>query len=46
MYGMSGFAEKFNIQKYINLTRNYVHYKYEMFGFADKLKFQNCVNST
>ena len=38
MYGKIGFAEKFNILKYINSTGNYVHYTYRMSGFADKLK--------
>ena len=44
-YGISGFAEKLNILKYINSTGNYVYYMYGMFGFADKLKTQNSVNS-
>jgi len=44
MYGISGFAEKLNILKYINLTGNYVRYTYRMSGFADKLKILNCVN--
>ena len=38
MYGISGFAEKLNIVKYINSTGNYVHYMYRMSGFANKLK--------
>ena len=46
MYGMSGFAEKLNILKYINSTGNYLHYMYGISGFADKLKIQNSVNST
>ena len=46
MYGMSGFAEKLNILKYINFTGNYVNYMYGMSGFADKSKIQNSVNST
>ena len=45
MYGISGFAEKLNILKYINSTGNYVRYTYGMFGFADKLKIQNSLNS-
>ena len=45
MYGISGFAEKLNILKYINFTGNYVCYTYGMSGFADKLKIQNWVNS-
>ena len=43
---MSRFVEKLNIQNYVNLTGNYVHYMYEMCGFAAKLNIQNCVNST
>ena len=46
MHGISGFAKKLNILKYINSTGNYVDYMYGMFGFADKLKIQNSVNST
>ena len=46
MYGISGFAEKLNIMKYINSTGNCVNYMYGMFGFADKLKIQNNVNAT
>jgi len=46
MYGISGFAEKLNILKYITSTGNYVHYMYGMFGFADKFNTQNCENST
>ena len=45
MYGMSGFAKKLNILKYINSTGNYVHSMYGMSRFADKLKFKNSVNS-
>ena len=46
MYGISAFAEKLNIQKYINSMRNNGHYTYGTSGSADKLKTQNCVNST
>ena len=46
MYGISGFAEKLNIQKYINSMGKYVHYTYRMSRFADKMKIQNCVKST
>ena len=46
MYGMSGFAEKLNILRYISSTGNYLHYMYGISGFADKLKIQNSVNST
>ena len=55
MYGISRFAKKLNILKYINLTRNYGHYTYgmgnyvhQMYGlssFAEKLNTQNFVNS-
>ena len=45
MYGISGFAEKLNILKYINFTGNYERYTYGMSGFADKLKIQNSLNS-
>ena len=46
MYGISGFAEKFNTQKNINSKGNYVRYSHGMSGLVDKLKIQNCVNST
>ena len=46
MYGISGFAEKLKILKYINSMGNYVRYAQGMSGFADKLKMQNCINST
>ena len=46
MYGISGFAEKLNILKYINSTGNYVRYTFGVAGFADKLKIQNSLNST
>ena len=46
MYGISRFAEKLNIFKYINLAGNYVHHTYGLSGCADKFKIQNCVNST
>ena len=45
MHGISGFAEKLNILKFINSTGNYVHYMDGMFGFADKLKILNSENS-
>ena len=45
MYGISGFAEKLNILKYINSTGNYVYSMYGMSRFADKLKFKNSINS-
>ena len=44
-YGISGFAEKLNILKYINSTGNDVHSMYGMSRFADKLKLKNRVNS-
>ena len=43
MYGMSEFAEKLNIQNYVNSTGNYIRYTYGMSRFAEKLKIQNCV---
>ena len=46
MYGISGFAKKLNVLKYINSTGKYVHYTYGMSRFADEMKIQNCVNST
>ena len=46
MYGISGFAEKLNILKYINSTGNYIHYSYRKSGFEDNLKIQKCVNLT
>ena len=35
---MSGFAEKLNIQTYVNSTGNYVRYSYGMSGFEDKFE--------
>ena len=46
MYGLYGFAEKFKIQNFINLTGNCVHYMYGLSRFAKKLNIQNYVNST
>ena len=46
MYEMSGFAEKLNIQNFVNSTGNCVNYIYGLSGFAETLKIQNCVNST
>ena len=43
MYVMSGFAEKLNIQNYVNSMGNCVHYMYGMSEFAEKLKIENCV---
>ena len=43
---MSGFAEKLNIQNFVNSARNYVHYMYGLSGFSEKLNIQNYVNST
>ena len=45
MYGMSGFAEKLNVQNCINSTENCVHCMYEISGFAEKLNIENCENS-
>ena len=44
MYEMSGFAEKLNIQNFVNSTGNCVNYIYGLSGFAETLKIQNCVN--
>ena len=46
LYGLSGFAEKLNIQNCVSSTGNCVHFMYGMSGFAEKLNIQNCVNST
>ena len=52
MYGLTGFAENSNIQKYVNSTVNCVHQMYKLSGFAKNLNFvdtldvQNCKNST
>ena len=40
MYGISGFAEKLNIQHRGNSTGNCVRYMYGMSGFAEKLNVQ------
>ena len=45
MYGLSGFAEKLNLQNFENSTGNCVQYMYGMPRFAEKLNVQNCVNS-
>ena len=37
MYGMSGFAEKLNLQNCENSTENCVHHMYGMSGLANKL---------
>ena len=46
MYGMSRFAEKLNVQNFINLSGNFLLNMYGMSGFAEKLNIQNCENST
>ena len=52
MYGLPKFAEKLNIQNFVNSTGNCVHYMYGFFGFvenqksADTLNEQNCINPT
>ena len=46
MNGMSGFAEKLNVQICENSTRNCVCYMYEILGLAEKLHIQICKNST
>ena len=43
---MSGFAEKFKIQNYVNSMGNWIHYKYGLSEFVEKLNIQNYVNST
>ena len=45
MYGMSGFAEKLNIQNYENWTGNCVHYMHEMSGLAEQWNIPNCIYS-
>ena len=40
IYGISGFAEKLNVQNYGNSTGNYVHYSYGMSGFAETFNVQ------
>ena len=50
MYGLLAFAERLNIQNYINSTGNCVHYMYGISGFIKKLNSggtlnaQNCIN--
>ena len=46
MYGMSGSAEKLNVQICENKTRNCVCYMYGMLGFTEKLHTLICINST
>ena len=46
MYGMSGFAEKLNIQNCENSMGNCVYYMCGMSRLAEKLNIQNCVYST
>ena len=46
MNGMSGFAEKLNVQICENSTRNCVCYMYGMLGLAEKLHILICINST
>ena len=46
MYGISGFAEKLNIQNCENSTGNCVYYIHGMSGLVEKLNIQNCVYST
>ena len=46
MYQLFGFAEKLNIQNYINSTKNILLYMYGLGRFAEKLNIQNCVNFT
>ena len=46
MYRMSRFAEKLNVQNFINLSGNCLLNMYGMSGFAEKLNIQNCENST
>ena len=46
MYGMSGLAEKLNVQNFINLTGNCTHKMFGMSGFAEKLNIQNYKNLT
>ena len=45
---MSGFAEKFNIQNFVNAARSSVYYIYiyGMSEFEEKLNIRDCVNST
>ena len=35
LYGLSGFAEKLNIQNCVSSTGNCVHFMYRLFGFAE-----------
>ena len=46
MYGMSGFAEKLNVQNCGNSTGNSIRYMYGMSKFAKKLNIPNSENST
>ena len=46
MYGLTGFAENSNIQKYVNSTVNCVHQMYKLSGFAKKFKFCGYVGCT
>ena len=45
MYGMSGFAEKLNIQNCENWTGSCVHYMHGMSGLAEKLNIPHCIYS-
>ena len=52
MYKLSGFKENLNILNCLNLTGNWIHYMYGLFGLtkhlnsANTLNVWNCVNST
>ena len=46
MYGMSGLAEKLNVQNCGNWTGNCISNMYGMTGFAENLNIENCENST
>jgi len=46
VYGMSRFAEKFEIQNCVNSMGNWVSYMYGLSEFVEKLNIQNYVNST
>ena len=39
MYGLFGFAEKLNIQSYVNPTGSCVQEMYGLSGFAERLNF-------
>ena len=45
MYGMSGFAEKLNIQNCENWTGNCVHYMHGISGLVEKLNIPQCIYS-